>query len=294
VLAADVASSYFELRTLEQRLELLKQVIGIAQRQLEVSQRKQQAGIATALDTQRWHAELAQELATKAQLEGQYQLRLRQLSVLLGNPQLPQLGAQNLSVNFPASPASVLPAAMLERRPDVQRQARALDAALTRTGIAKAELYPSLQLSWLGSRERLTEKGSSAAPGVAIGYGLSLNLPILDGGRIRSNIALHDARAKEAMSEYEKAILGALVDADSRLSQWTATGATLEEWQNATTAAELVSRNAMRLYEAGASDISAVLDARRAHYRSRDALTQAIGARWEAAVALRRAFAGSI
>ncbi|MFZ4529657.1 MAG: efflux transporter outer membrane subunit [Undibacterium curvum] len=294
VLAADVATTYFELRTLEQRQDVLSEVISIAQRQLEVSLRKLEAGSASSLDAERWRAELAQEQASKAQLDGQYQSGLHRLSILLGSSQLPVLGKQQISMNFPAAPGTMLPIEWLERRPDVQRQARALDAALARAGVARRELYPSLQISWSGARERLAEKGASAAPGFALGYGLSLNLPILDGGRIRSNIELHDARAKEAMSEYEKAMLTALVDVDSRLSLWSATGVALEQWQGASIAAELASRHAARLYEAGVTDLSAVLDARRAQFKSRDALVQATGARWEAAIGLRRAFAGSL
>lgn len=53
-------------------------------------------------------------------------------------------------------------------------------------------------------------------------------------------------------------------------------------------------RRGERLYDAGLVDAGAVLDARRAALRSRDALCQAEGARWTAAVALRRAFSGSV
>ena len=293
-LAADVATAYFELRTLEQRLAVRREAIGIAQRQAEVSSRKFQAGMATLLDVQRWSAELAQERAARAQIEGQYQLRLRQLSLLLGTSQAPILGAAVWRTEVPGAPATILPGELLERRPDVLRQARALDAALARAGVARRDVYPSLQISWSASRERLAEQGASVAPQLAVGYGVSLSMPVLDGGRIRANIAVQDARAKEAMAEYEKAMLGALVDVESRLSQWSASGRALDEWRRADTASGDAASNAERLYEAGATDMGAVLDARRAHLQSRDALAQAVGARWEAAVGLRRAFAGTL
>lgn len=293
-LAADVATAYFELRTFEHRQALRREAIEVAQRQVEVSSRKFQAGMATALDVQRWDSELAQERAALAQIDGQHQVRLRQLSLLLGGSQAPALGAAVLPAEVPEALAMLLPGELLERRPDVQRQARALDAALARAGVARRDVYPSLQIGWSASRERLAEQGAAAAPQLAVGYGISLSMPFLDGGRIRANIAVQDARATEAMAEYEKAMLGALVDVESRLSQWSASGKALEEWQRADLASGAAARNAARLYEAGAADMSAVLDARRAHLQSRDALAQAVGARWEAAVGLRRAFAGTL
>lgn len=293
-LAADVATAYFELRTLAQRLTQYREAIDIAQRQVAVASRKFQAGMVNSLDVERARAELAQQRATLAQLDGQHEMRLRQLALLLGSSQLPALGARELPALVPGAPPALLPGELLERRPDVQRQARALEAALARAGVARRDAYPSLQIAWSGSRERLAEQGASVAPQLAVGYGVSLSMPILDGGRIRANIAVQDARAREAMAEYEKAMLGALVDVELRLSQWAASGTAMAEWQRAEAAAALAARNAARLYEAGTADMGGVLDARRAHLQARDALAQAVGARWEAAVGLRRAFAGGL
>lgn len=293
-LAADVATAYFELRTLEQRLALRREAIEVAQRQAEVSSRKFEAGMATSLDVERWGAELAQERAALAQIEGQHQLRLHQLSLLLGSSATPALGSGVWRTELPGAPATVLPGELLERRPDVQRQARALEAALARAGVARRDVYPRLQIAWSASRERLAEQGASVAPQLAVGYGVSISMPVLDGGRLGANIAVQDARAKEAMAEYEKAMLGALVDVESSLSQWSASGSALEAWRRADLASEAAARNAARLYEAGATDMAAVLEARRTNLQSRDALAQAVGARWNAAVSLRRAFAGSL
>ena len=84
-------------------------------------------------------------------------------------------------------------------------------------GAARKEVYPRLQIEWAGTKERLAAVGDGAAPRVAVGYGVSVTLPILDGGRIRANVAVQDARAQEAMAEYEKAMLTALVDVETSL-----------------------------------------------------------------------------
>ncbi|MFX5578715.1 TolC family protein, partial [Acinetobacter baumannii] len=78
------------------------------------------------------------------------------------------------SATAPQAPATLLPGELLERRPDVLRQARALDAALARVGVARREVYPRLQIEWANTRERTAIVGQSASPQVVLGYGVSL------------------------------------------------------------------------------------------------------------------------
>ena len=293
-LAADVSSVYFELRTIEKRLSLKREAIELAQRQEDVSQRKFEAGQVTVLDIERWQARLAQERVALADLEAAHRLRLQQLALLLGSTQVPDLGEHSMLYTPPKSPASLLPAEILERRPDVRQPALSLDAALARAGVARKEVYPSLQITWSGTQENLAVQGSPNASRLLIAYGVSLSLPVFDSGRIHAHIKLQDARVQEALAVYEKAMLTALVDVESSFSKWADAGASFKEWQQAETISNKTAHNAARLYDAGLCDLSAVLDARNSHLQTRDALALAMGARWEAAVGLRRAFAGRI
>ena len=113
-------------------------------------------------------------------------------------------------------------------------------------------------------------------------------------GRIKANIAVQDARAKEAMAEYEKSILMALSEVETALMKWQASESSFAESQRAQLATEKSAFHAQRLYEAGLLDLAAVLDTQRAHMQSREALAEADGFRLRAAVDLRRAFAGAV
>lgn len=292
-LAADVATAYFELRTLHRRIVLAAESAQLAELQLNVAQRKFDAGQATALDVERWRAEVAQERALAVELDGSLRVRNRQLALLLGVSRAPTLMLAD-GTAAPQPPALLLPGALLEQRPDVRRQARALDGALARVGVARRDLYPRVQIEWSGARERLAAIGGSATPVTLTGLGVSLSMPLLDGGRIRANIAVQEARAREAMADYEKAMLAALADVEVGLTQWTAAETALARWQQARNASATATSRAERLYEAGMVDVSAVLDVRRGELRAQDMTSQAEGARWASAVALRRAFAGPV
>ncbi|SFD61352.1 outer membrane protein, multidrug efflux system [Paracidovorax konjaci] len=292
-LTADVANAYFELRTLNARAVLGRDSAQLASRQVMVAKRKFDAGQSSALDVDRWEAELSQERASVTEIEGMMRIRQQQLAVLLGSSEAPTLTLKD-AASVPAAPAPVMPTDLLERRPDVLRQARALDAALARVGVARRDVYPSLRIDWSGARERLAATGGSASPVSVVGYGISLTLPLLDGGRIRSNIAVQEARAQEAMAEYEKAMLLALADVEVALAQWTTSGAALQDWHRAQVSGEQAANRSERLFEAGVVDLGSVLDARRVHMRAQAAVIQAEGANFAAAVALRRAFAGGV
>jgi multidrug efflux system outer membrane protein len=291
-IAADVATAWFEIQALAQREAVSRDAAATLQRQIEVARRRFEVGQSSALDVDRLVAELRQEEASAAQLQGARRSRLRQLAVLTGATQ-PGTVSSTTAANAPTVLAP-LPAELLERRPDVQLQARAVEAAAARLGVAKRDLYPRIQLDWAGRKERLSVDGASASPALVVGYGLTVSLPILDGGRIRSNIAVHEARAEEAMAAYEKAMLGALADADIALVQQVAADASVSALEQALRAGADASRRSQRMFDAGLVGLDTVLDVHRSHLRAQDALLQARGAQWAAAVAVRRAFAGRV
>jgi len=293
-IAAEVATAYFDILTLRQRDAIERDAIATLEWQIAVAQRRFAVGQVSRLDIDRFSGELHQGKANASQLRGQQQVRLRQLALLLGASQQPTLVLSAADRAEMGVPPHLLPAELLERRPDVQRQARALDAAAARLGIARRDLYPRFLLDWAGRKERMSVAGSSAAPAVVIGFGLSVSLPLFDGGRIHANIDIHEARMQEAMAEYEKAMLSALADAGIALTQLVTANASSSELEAATTHAAEAARRSQRLFDAGQVDLNTVLDTYRSQLRSQDALLQGQGAQRSAAISVRRAFAGSI
>lgn len=296
-LAAEVATTYFDIATLIAREAIARDSVATLARQVEVAARRFTAGQATRLDIDRLQAELSGEKATATQLQGERQAKLAQLGVLVGDATMPGGLTYTLPESVTAAmPPTVLPADLLERRPDVLRQARALDAATARLGVARRDIYPRIEFDWSGRKERLTPQGidASGAPTIVIGYGVTLSLPLFDGGRIRANIAFNEARVDEAMMEYEKSMLVALADAETALTQFVATNAVVADAAQARAAASAAATKADRLFAAGMVDLNAVLDVRRSDLRASDALLRSRNTRLAATIGLRRAFAGNI
>ena len=300
-IAAQVASVYFDAAGSVRRL-------GVAQQRREVALQSEaahagllSAGLATRADLERRRAETRVVRAEIDELSATRRLRELQLAVLCGaTPGTLRLkyaayviSTENTPLRLGATPRW-LPGELLERRPDVQRALRELDAAAARVGVARLDLYPKFVFSWANASENAQIVDQDAATNIALGYGLSIALPIFDGGRIRARIAVNEARLHEAMAVYEKTMLEALVDAESALVRVDASARAHDELAAAARLAASAADKAQRLFDAGLADRPAVLDARLSALRAADASVQASVAHGQAAVDLRRAFCTAI
>ena len=96
---------------------------------------------------------------------------------------------------------------MLERRPDVTEAEQFLVAANADIGVAKAMFYPTISLTgFLGgvSGDLTTFLGGS---GGIWSVGAGLLQPIYQGGRLRRNSEVAQARFDQALAMYQKAAL---------------------------------------------------------------------------------------
>lgn len=293
VVAAEVATTYLDAGILERRQALGEQKIAVLQQAVAVAQKQFAAGRVTRVTIQQQELALRAEQVAQSQLQVAVQQRLLQLNTLLGKApgQVRPTFAGFDQIRMPA-PAPWLPGELLERRPDVQQQSKALAAATARLGLAKLDLYPRFVFSWSGGREYAKLKGGNPMTEVALAYGLSIALPILDGGRIRAQIQVQEATVQEAMANYEKAMLNALADAELALIRQDASVQSLAQLDQARAAAELQQKDLQRLFQAGQVDRDRVLAGDLALLQAEDQLLQGQSAHWLAGVDVYRMFSG--
>lgn len=295
VIAAEVASAYFDAATLARRLRLSEQSLELLGLATRVAGKQLTAGRLSRPDVVLREVQQKNAHVDQANLESAFKQRLFQLSVLIGVP-AGELNPEFTGIDdlhLPA-PAAALPGELLERRPDVQQHLREVNAEAARVGVSQRELYPRLIFSWDNSFERARIDESSPIHGVALGYGLSLTLPILDGGRIRARIQVSEARLKEAMAGYEKAMLEALADAETVLVRQKSAAATFSLNEDLLKLSGENSRHVKRLFLAGQADQSRIVDSELAVLQAQDERLQAQGAYWTASVNVLRAFSGPV
>jgi outer membrane protein, multidrug efflux system len=293
IVVAETTTAYLDAAILSRREDLAHQRLAVLTQAIATAEKQFAAGRATRLDINRAKLAYRTYAVEREQLHSALQQRLLQLTVLLGSTpgSVTPSFADFDKIHF-SQPAPWLPGELLERRPDVRRQANEVAAAAARLGIAKRDIYPKFIFSWSDLHEKSRVTGQDAATNVALGYGISVTLPILDGGRIRSRIKVNEARLQESMAAYEKAMIEALANAETVLVRQNAQAANLSELKQAETLSQATLADARRLFDAGRLDKAAILDSQQALLQAQDSRLQAQGAYWIAGVDVYRAFSG--
>lgn len=272
VLQSDVATAYFQLLALQDRIVIAERNLEAAQEVMRLVQVRFDNGTATALD-------LAQQRTTLLGIQAQLP-SLRQsinetrhaLAVLLGRP--PQgftvAGASLTEVTLPEIDSGQ-PALLLERRPDIRIAEAGLIAANADIGIARAAWLPSLDLSASAAATNLLDGGSSTVASVAA----SLAQTLFAGGRIRAQVAQAEASREEMAAGYVQTVLNGLREVEDSMSSLATSRERLRLLAETAVQAREAYRLARVRYDAGAIDLLSVLDSQRTQLSAEDTLVQA-------------------
>ena len=222
-IAAQVASAYFELRGAERDVALIEGIQDRAREQLATTTTLVKHGRVTRLDLLRAQ-QVEEELASGLSIaEHRVERARNRLATLTGST---PAGLQILPSSQIALRASALPigspADLLRRRPDVAAAEFRVTAAAARAGIARAELFPRVDVIGTvglvaGSVGRLTE---AAAGSWLIAPRLVWNA--FDWPRLRREMRAAGALADAAFAEYEQVVLQALEESRTALDAYAA------------------------------------------------------------------------
>jgi len=294
-LLAQVATNYLELRGVQQRIGILQSNIALQRERLRTLQAFVKAGLANEADLARQQTLLQGTEATLPVLTNAGQKLIHRLGVLLGEP--PENLEQRLAAagplpkQAPAMP-KLLPADLLAQRPDLRLAQTEVSTAAARLGSARADLYPKLVLSASGGLGALAVGGFPSLAESVYALGSGLSAPIFNAGRIRAHIAAADARLDQVAANYEKTFLLALEDVENAFVAHRSATDSFSQLTTAEASAEKAYRLVDALYQRGAGDYLAVLDAQRSKLAVSDERAKAETATSVAMVSLYRAFGG--
>ena len=146
VLTAQVATSYFQLRQLDEEIGYLSDSVASQEKVLALTRVRREYGVAAESDVALQSALAESSSAQLELLKNQRKQSEDLLATLTGVPASSfNLSAGTLPVMPPAIPLGI-PAKLLERRPDIASAERSMAAANAQIGVAKAAYFPSLIL----------------------------------------------------------------------------------------------------------------------------------------------------
>ena len=262
-LAGTTAQTYFSLRAADAQIAVTRITLKARDESLEVARNRASSGVTSDLDVHQAVSARADAVLQLQDLERQRKVLEHQLGVLTGNLTLRIEPGSLDQLPVPPVPPAGLPSALLERRPDVQVAEQNLVAANARIGVAKAAMFPTISLTGTYGGESADFSNLLNMPARIWSAGFGLALPLFDAGRLSARTEQAQARQRQSVANYQKAVETAFretADAISNLSATTASEAELKIKVDA-------SRQALELarirYQAGYSAYLEVLDAQR-------------------------------
>jgi NodT family efflux transporter outer membrane factor (OMF) lipoprotein len=216
-LEGNVVRTYIEMSLNYALLDIAKATLQQQQQIVDLAARRLKGGIGTQLEVSQAETPLPEYERQIDEIEEKIALGRNQLAALAGKGPGAGDSIQRPSLSLEMGPAglpSALPADLIGHRPDVVAARWTVAAQARGIDVAKADFYPDINL--------LASIGGYAAMGPLFQFlknpshswsaGPALSLPILDGGRLRSQLGAASAGYDEAVESYNQSIVGALKD----------------------------------------------------------------------------------
>ena len=268
-LVANVASFYFLLRDLDDRLQIARDTAKSRTESLQIIQARFNKGTVPELDVNQAQIELAIAEAAVSAFERETVQAENALQFLLGrNPGPIQRGLPLKQQVLPTDIPVGLPSELLQRRPDLVAAEERLRAETARIGVAEALRYPSIGLTGgLGlASDDFSDLTDSDAKTWGIGGGLFA--PIFNSGKLKAQAEGQRARTEQVMADYEAALLQALREVEDSLIAIRTYYAENAARQRQATAARNAARLSRARYDGGVVDYLEVLDTERSLFNA--------------------------
>jgi multidrug efflux system outer membrane protein len=288
-----VANAYFQVLASQDRIRTAERNIASATRILEAIKQRFKAGTGTDLDVAQQESVLANQKALVPPLRQILAQNTYALATLVSRPpeSLKVIGG-SLNRISPPRVTPGLPSELLTQRPDIRRQEAQLASATANVGNARAQFFPSIQLTGSGGYQSSALVSLFQPHAAFFNMVGSLTQPIFDGGRILGNFEFTKARQDELLQTYRKTVVQAFADVDNALVAIRETTERLRLQREVLAASKRAFELSEQQLRAGTADIVTVLNTQLTYFQAEDSLWQAQLARLLAIVSLYQALGG--
>jgi NodT family efflux transporter outer membrane factor (OMF) lipoprotein len=288
-----VATAYFQILASQDRLRTAASNIASAARVLDAIKQRFKAGTGTDLDVAQQESVLANQRAAVPTLRQTLDQNINALALLVSRPpeSLQITGGSMNQIAIPrVSPG--LPSELLTQRPDIRRQEAQLASATANVGSARAQFFPSIQLTGGGGYQSSALSSLIQPHAAFFNMVASVNQPIFDGGAILGNFEYSKAKQDELLQTYRKTVVSAFTDVDNALVAIRQTTDKLRLQRQVVDSSRRAFKLSEQQLDAGTADIVTVLNTQLTLFQAEDVLWQAQLARLLAIVSLYQALGG--
>lgn len=216
-LQAEVGANYFLLRGFDAQTAIYVQSIDLYKSTLDLVNSQFAGAIASALDVARVESLYYSTQTKLAQVQAQRQVTEQAIAILLNvTPSSFTIDPVNELRVASFTVPRILPATLLERRPDIASSERRMAQASRTVGIARAAFFPNLAFRADGGFEDGFNLIKLANTFWA--YGSAVSLPVFQGGYRRAQLNQAWAAYREMEDLYRSTVLNAFREVENNLT----------------------------------------------------------------------------
>jgi NodT family efflux transporter outer membrane factor (OMF) lipoprotein len=262
-ISGQVAKAWFAAVEAERQIELARAVLAHSEAVAERIRERYRAGSRSPVDVQLAESDIARARVTISQRGQTRDTFVRQVEILACEYPAGEFAVGAELPELPVQVPAGLPSELVYRRPDLLSAERSLLSADARIVEARAALRPAFSLtSAVGTSSNTLL--DLVNPGLQVwNYALGVAQPIFNRGRLKANVRVTEARAREAAAGYEDQLWTAYREVETAL----AAESTLREQEDALRTVRRSTEEAISLaqmrFGAGMADVFSVLNLRR-------------------------------
>ncbi len=259
-LVGTVATNYWTIAYLNERIESVEASIANAERILELIEVKHQAGAVSALDKVQAQQTVASQKAQLTELQQQRSEARNALSILFDQtPESTMPGRQRLPEGALPEVQAGIPASLLAQRPDVQAAEQRLRKYLATVDGTRASYYPNFTLT--GTLGTISTSLIEVIKNPYTALGVGLTLPFIQWNTMSLNVEIAQKDYEEAVVNFRQTFYSALSDVENSLTARENFNEEILQLQNSLELARKAEQLTEIRYRTGSAPLQLWLDA---------------------------------
>lgn len=294
-LSAQVASSYIQLRELQQELKVVERNCASQAAVLKITEVRYNTGLVSKLDVAQAKSVYFSTKASIPQLESGINQHITSLAVLLGTypqeirPVLERVG----ELPDYMEPISIgIPADLLMRRPDIRSAEHQINAQAASLGASKSDWLPQVFIK--GSVGYASKDFKDLTKHKSFTYEIApaLSWTIFSGGKLVNATKSARAQLDEAIDQFNQTVLTAVQETDNAMTAYRSSIKQIVALREVRNQGQETLTLSLDLYKQGLTPFQNVLDAQRSLLSYENQLVQARGNSLLQLIALYQALGG--
>lgn len=261
-IISQVAQAYYNLITLDEQLRIADKNVSLSDSTLSMVNLQFSSGQVTSLAVEQIKAQKNTAELLVPLTRQNIVIQENALSILCGR--YPNDVERTGHVELPASNAfsAGVPAQLLSRRPDIKVAEYALVSANAKTGLAKAAMYPSFNITaQSGANSFRASSWFNLPSSIFHNLGVNLTQPLFQRKELSTNYKVARLEQEKSVIQFKQAVLNAVGEVSNALSQSKHTDERLEIVLRKTAALKKANTNALMLYRSGMATYLEVITA---------------------------------